>query len=271
LFKNRLLKTIYSLYPFEKGRLRLREASRRRIGDEVCVGRDWQGNRFLLDLDNFIDVLLYLDREYEGEEMRHLLEVASQSKVDTFLDIGANIGCYSLAMSSVPTIRTIHAFEPDPRNYAQLQANLWLNGKVGRIQAHALALSDQLGTIDFRLAPRKRERGKHQYNTGTSGMSDERSADSVPMKCAPLDDLLQMEGQRIIVKIDVEGHEAAVLRGMRKCLDKNQCTIMVEVWKGNTSSSDEVTRFFSSMNYHVVDRHGDNCFFARGETNGASR
>ncbi len=56
-----------------------------------------------------------------------------------FLDVGANIGSYSLGMTGIDSVVEVHAFEPSPETYAELVKNIKLNGLEGRVHAHQLA------------------------------------------------------------------------------------------------------------------------------------
>ena len=68
---NNILRFLYRLYPFPKGRNRLRSFAMRHIGG-VTLGADQFGNRLLLNLDSLMDCLLYLDGANEAPAMHEL-------------------------------------------------------------------------------------------------------------------------------------------------------------------------------------------------------
>src|ERR1700761_2198748 len=92
----------------------------------------------LLDRANAIDWQLILSGEWEKPHLTKLFDLAKQrlpysKNGAVFLDIGAHWGLYALKAWQSGMFEQIVAFEPDPQNYAQLQANLFLNAAESRI------------------------------------------------------------------------------------------------------------------------------------------
>lgn len=126
----------------------------------------------------------------------------------TFVDIGANVGTYSLyvAKKAGPGARVI-AFEPHPRTFAKLAYNLDANG-VGNVAAQNLAIAAEAGTMEL-------------YSDGggnighasllREGAGAVRNTQAVPV--APLASVLALQGvERVdLLKIDVEGFEDRAL------------------------------------------------------------
>jgi len=146
---------------------------------------------------------------YEEEITRFLLDQLTLEAGDVVLDVGANIGWYSLLLARHrPGIR-VHGFEPDPDTFALLEGNVRANGLEG-IHVWPCALSDSPGAKSlFRYADK---------NTGRNSLLPINSAGSVEIASRRLDEFVEHEGldvERIrFVKIDVEGYEAVVLRGL---------------------------------------------------------
>lgn len=134
------------------------------------------------------------------------------------LDVGANFGPYSATMRR--HARLCHAFEPNP-DYA------WIYRRVlGDVVLHPVALSDRTGTASFHLPVAG---GRVQGGWGTlerlPDFAGER-VESFEVELQRLDDLgLDPVG---MIKIDVEGHEMAVLRGGRETLRRDRPAILVE-------------------------------------------
>lgn len=135
---------------------------------------------------------------------------------DVFMDIGANIGTYSVLLAK-KGMRGI-AFEPVASNFEALSTNLDLNGLKDQVKLYQLALGKYKHEVTFTFDP---------VNTGASHISDnEINAEVIVggkdeiVKVVPLDDLIPELGlkkeDRILIKIDVEGMEANVLRGAKK-------------------------------------------------------
>lgn len=213
----------------------------------VAVARDDGGNRYLLDLDNYIDCHLFLKGSFDKNLLVPFLACARKHECRQLIDVGANIGVFSVRFGACSQFETIHAFEPDPRNYAQLQANLFLNHLYTKVRSYPIALSSENGRARLHLARTTRPTGFLQkINTGTSSLTlDEKwhaAGQSVEVETRRLDDLLRPENQRIAVKIDVEQHEEAVLRGMETLLEKNHCVLLVEIFPDRFPAVDAFLR-----------------------------
>jgi FkbM family methyltransferase len=133
---------------------------------------------------------------------------------DVVADIGANVGYMSsLAAARVGSEGAVLSFEPHPRVYEVLERNAarWRErGRVGAVELRRVALSDAAGEGTL-LSP------SFEGNTGLASLDaggGETAADSsaIPVELARLDEVDGAERVRF-VKIDVEGHEADVLRG----------------------------------------------------------
>lgn len=128
---------------------------------------------------------------------------------DGFVDVGCNIGVISKAVARSPSRPQVVAFEPQPDCFRLASANLFHeNGST----VYALAVSEQPGTLvvdeyDLRRAGNYGGRGLEDALAGTRG---------VPCPAVRLDAFLAPRAPRPrIVKIDTEGMEAAVIRGMQ--------------------------------------------------------
>lgn len=131
---------------------------------------------------------------------------------DIFVDVGANIGYFSIiAASAVGPQGRVHSFEPDPENFELLKLNGRLNG-LNNITFHNLALADQPGkTLLYRSEV---NRGRHSLCPGPG------LAGSMKVPVTTLSLALQGENAPIrMIKIDVQGIDLAVLKGMEQLLD----------------------------------------------------
>lgn len=219
-------------YPFRRGGNRLLAMGMRRVRGPYVLARDALGSTLLLDLRNFVDSYIYVAGLYERSNAAAFLEAIGRHGADLFLDIGANIGMYTVNVARLPGIGEVHAFEPDTRNHAQLHANVFLNGLYDRVRVHRVALSDQGGEREF-YPSRSAERGDEGLmNTGASSLeydgAHHAGQPTLRVATARLDDYLPLRGRRLAVKIDVEGHELSVLAGMRRTLRDNEAILLVE-------------------------------------------
>ena len=124
------------------------------------------------------------------------------------VDVGANIGYMSSVLAS--RAARVVAFEPHPELFAELKANIARWGR--RVEPRNLALSDQPGTLTLGIDVETfaHNRGSASITAGGSG---------VEVTVDRLDEQLADEGEIGVLKVDVEGHEAAVLRGSTALLE----------------------------------------------------
>ena len=145
---------------------------------------------------------------------------------DTFVDVGANIGYYSLLASKlVGEGGAVVAIEASPKTFEKLQANLALNG-VSNVRPVNLAAADSERTV-------KLFRG-HDHHIGLATILDDSGFDlECEVETAPLSKILRLnEIERArIIKIDVEGAEFLVVSGMEPILkgDRPDLEIIIEV------------------------------------------
>jgi FkbM family methyltransferase len=139
---------------------------------------------------------------------------------DTFIDVGANIGYYTLLASQrVGKDGLVFAFEPSPPNLAHLAGNLTLN-KCNNVVLYSVALSDTDVVAKLSL-PWHINSGVASLGNGPSCHGEACFLPGHTLTATRrLDGLLtpdQLRG-RLTVKIDAEGHEPQALRGMENLL-----------------------------------------------------
>ncbi|WP_127563922.1 FkbM family methyltransferase [Stenotrophomonas indicatrix] len=145
-----------------------------------------------------------------------LLDAAKNRSDGLFIDVGANVGYFSCLLSKrYPALRTL-AFEPQPKMSALLQLNVWPHGD--RVRVHSCALGEKRGVIGLRSS---------RNNLGDTRGVDEQEVDMLA-PCISLD-ALYPELQADLVKIDVQGYELQVLRGMAGVIARSpEIRIVVE-------------------------------------------
>jgi FkbM family methyltransferase len=141
----------------------------------------------------------------------------------TVLDIGANIGLYSLLLAElVGNGGKVFAFEPDPVLFETALTNIKQNGRADTIRLQKVALGSQGGHATLY---------RSTFNSGDNRLSASPARrDAVPVRIARLDDILR-DVKIDFVKMDVQGWEAEVLRGMEHILKSNPgVTLYFEYW-----------------------------------------
>ena len=129
---------------------------------------------------------------------------------DVFVDVGANLGYFSVyAALCVGASGRVHAVEPDPDNAALLAANIVLNG-LSNVRLHQTAVSDFCGDAPF---------FHDRFNAGGHSLLDKGDLSAGPnVTVTTVDRLLAGEPKAKLIKIDVQGAEMGVLRGMQERL-----------------------------------------------------
>ena len=170
---------------------------------------------------------------------------------DTVLDVGAQIGFYTVHLGGMVTASGhVYSFEPDPRPFEYLRASL-SESRMDWVRAEPFALSAQEGKIDFNVS------SIFGWSTAVrnSHLTD---LQRVSVPSFPLDTLVEkgkVLGKIRLAKIDVEGFELEVLRGMRGVLRNARPILIMEVnrpmleFQGTTPL--EVFEFLTSFGYQV--------------------
>ncbi len=174
---------------------------------EVEVERD--GSRWALDLRDDAHRLMFLDL-YERDLRRRALALVPAGGV--VVDVGANVGFWTIpaARALGPGGRVI-AFEPNPWAVGRLRRNLALNddGTLAAVEIVAAAVGEAPGTME--LFSDDLEAGASQATLYAA--AHDGSPQHVEVPVTTLDDVVT--GPVDLVKIDVQGHEMAVLDGGR--------------------------------------------------------
>jgi FkbM family methyltransferase len=134
---------------------------------------------------------------------------------DLFLDIGANIGSYTVLASGVCRAAT-WAFEPDPTTARQLRRNIAINKLEALVTVHEYALGPTQGEVPFTIGMDTINKVAAYNNENVRIVRQER-----------LDNLIGAS-LPIMIKMDVEGYEEDVLQGARALLS-NPCLRVIEL------------------------------------------
>ncbi len=221
------------------------------INQDQIILKTKDGIRLICDpLDKrhiFKEILNFGD--YESVELKMIKRFLKEDSV--VLDIGANIGWYSINLSkSVPQGRII-SFEPMPRTYDYLNMNINLN-QMRNIKTYNIGLSNNAGYFSF------------YYNrnyTGATSLVDIIKEDNVVIvKCRveKLDGfLMKTKIKRVdFIKCDVEGAEKFVIEGGLETIKRDKPIIFIELLR----------KWSAKFNYHpnsvinILNKNGYGCY-----------
>lgn len=185
--------------------------------DHSAIAKTTFGAKFNLRLPDFIQARIYYFGRWEPNLTNF---ISSRLKLgDVFVDVGANIGYFSLMASKLvgPSGR-VFAVEASPRIFKLLQENIKLNGS-GNIVAINVAASDTAGTLPIYIG-NETNLGRTSTVKSYALQQDQKLETQIEAKPLPdivdIDDLLRAR----IIKIDVEGAEASVIKGIKPLLGK---------------------------------------------------
>jgi len=170
--------------------------------------------------------------EYEQGVTQILLKFFQ--KDTNFLDVGANIGYFSLIAGKKCSQGKVLSFEPDPTNYNLLSSNIALNG-LNNIRAYNLALSDRDENLYFSTMGFDQNLGARFTAKETATLKQHslpQAKTPTQIKAIAFDNFLPNE-KIDIIKIDVEGFELNVLRGMKELLIQQNPLIITEFAPSN--------------------------------------
>jgi len=180
-----------------------------------------QGHKMFLDCKD--SLLLSVCGVYEPLETELVKEEVK--KGDVVLDIGANIGYYTLIFAKlVGEEGKVYAFEPEPDNFALLKYNVEINGYQNVILVQK-AVSNKSGEIRLYLC--EDNKGDHRIYDSHDGRK------FVEIEVIQLDDYFKNYNGRVdFIKIDIQGAEGGVIQGATLLLQKNprNLKIATEFW-----------------------------------------
>jgi FkbM family methyltransferase len=161
--------------------------------------------------------------QYEPVESSILRGLAPH--IDTMLDIGANIGWYSLLVASVNSRASIHAFEPIPSTFRRLTDNCSLND-ANIIKCHQFGFSSKAGSFPFYFYP------EGSGNASIRNLANREDAQVIDCELRTLFDFcecLPPSAAIDFIKCDVEGNELYVFQGSTSVLEKHKPVLLVEL------------------------------------------
>ena len=207
-----------------------------------------------LYLDKSDSLGLTFNKQYESLETLFVQDIVKRSM--TIIDVGANIGYYTTIFSKISQNGTVYAFEPDAINFSLLQRNCHTN-KLNNVKLYNLACGNLNKTESLFIS--KDNKGDHRtYKID----GEERESNQVRM--IRLDDFLPNIPKLDFVKIDIQGYEFEVIRGMIDLITKHKPVILLEFWpaglKANNENPDVFLEYLYGLNYdlHLLSSIDDN-------------
>ena len=199
--------------------------------------------KFFLNIRDSIDRELFMNGYYEEKQLNILSKSIKKYSINSFIDIGSNIGIYSMLMAKNHSNLTIHAFEPHKDAFRRLKENINLNNFSNRIYLYDYALSNKNGDSFLEA--------KNRFGFSQSGGAKISDKGNIKIKYQIGDDLIKIKNEHIAIKIDTEGHELFVLHGIKNLLAYNKVFLQVEIFPQNTTV---VTQFLNNLGFQLITK-----------------
>lgn len=237
-----------------KGSLEYREMMARRANPAEYAHRqiDIVGTAFGFlaeETDRDVGATVLATGLYEPHVLPHFVRSIRQGA--TIVDIGANIGWYSMLAASATGLRgTVHAFEPLPANVQNLLANVRLN-RYAHVQVHPYALGS-----DWSVAALSRD------NSSNAHVMPQADGRSILCQVADAGEVLGRLEHIDVLKMDIECHEPYVLESALDVLRRQRPIMFLEyhpagfVQSGRSISQYDQLIFALGMQVHALLRDG---------------
>jgi FkbM family methyltransferase len=188
---------------------------------------DFFGLQYKGNVRNQIDADVFFYGGFEKTMLFFLRDVLAIAP-GTFVDVGANVGNHSLFMSRYA--EHVHSFEPFPPVLDKMMCQVKAN-HVDNITIHQVALGDEAGVIPF-YAPPEESMGGGSFLESVASKHGQRPVVDLPVVCG--DDYFARHGinEFSAIKIDVEGYEIPVLKGLASTLKRIRPLVIMEVTHG---------------------------------------
>lgn len=244
--------------------VRLREhfATRR---PAVELETTFQGNiRVRTLLSDHIEAQLFWQGFQEADQGVLQRIRAHLPRDGVFIDVGANIGSFTLVGARVAEVGHVHAFEPSGHHHARLSHNVALNGFTN-VTLNQQGLHDQPGSATLFLPRAEGE----VNNSGAASLYRDAARDGKQVveevALIRLDDYVADKGvSRVdVIKIDIEGAEYSALKGAMNTLRRFRPLVLMELDRDNLlragCTADDILGFWQALGFQVarIDNHGD--------------
>jgi FkbM family methyltransferase len=208
------------------------------------------GYKIILDLSDWSQRLSYFLGRYHDDSLQALMSRCLVSG-DRFVDVGTNIGLVTLfGARLVGKEGQVDGFEPNPTCFETVKKCLDIN-QIENVRLHNLALSETRGNAVLSI---------HSFSNGSATLASVKAdsrlhiKETVAVHTEVGDDVLAADPRPIkLIKIDVEGYEHSVLKGLKKTLAEFKPIVVTEVIEGQLNAAGsgrkQLVSFFQELGY----------------------
>ncbi|MDQ3875336.1 MAG: FkbM family methyltransferase [Actinomycetota bacterium] len=203
------------------------------------------GSRIWVEPDDYIGRTVFYFGDFDPKVTWVVQRVLRPG--DLFVDVGANIGLVSLlAARLVGPSGVVHAVEPQPRLAELIRRSAALNS-FEHVLVHEVALSDREASVPLWL------RKGHTGMATLESPFDDDGGRSIDVDTRPAAEFLAevCSARPRLVKIDVEGHESAVMRGARTFFERSGPDVVLFEERGRPPGQQETVVALESAGYSI--------------------
>ena len=220
---------------------------------DYAFSKDFYGLKYKGNLNNNIDANVFFYGAFEKPLLFFLRDTLNALKTDTpkaiFMDIGANVGHHSIFLSKFAS--QVLSFEPYPKVNIQFKQQIAHNN-ISNIQIFENGLSDRRETLNY-YAPTGNNEGIGSFDESSIGKGNTSYG---KLELQEGDQVIESDSWKNIklIKIDVEGFEKKVIKGLSRTIEEERPVIVCEITYGQQFSfvSIEELSSYLPQNYEIL-------------------
>ena len=220
---------------------------------DYAFSKDFYGLKYKGNLNNNIDANVFFYGAFEKPLLFFLRDtlnaLITESPKAIFMDIGANVGHHSIFLSKFAS--QVLAFEPYPKVNMQFKQQIAHNN-ISNIQIFETGLSDRRETLNY-YAPTGNNEGIGSFDESSIGKGNTSYG---KLELQEGDQVIESDSWKDIklIKIDVEGFEKKVIKGLSRTIEEERPVIVCEITYGQQLSfvSIEELSSYLPQNYEIL-------------------
>ena len=220
---------------------------------DYAFSKDFYGLKYKGNLNNNIDANVFFYGAFEKPLLFFLRDTLNALITETpeaiFMDIGANVGHHSIFLSKFAS--QVLAFEPYPKVNMQFKQQIAHNN-ISNIQIFEIGLSDRRETLNY-YAPTGNNEGIGSFDESSIGKGNTSYG---KLELREGDQVIESDSWKNIklIKIDVEGFEKKVIKGLKRTIEEERPVIVCEITYGQQFSfvSIEELSSYLPQNYEIL-------------------
>ena len=220
---------------------------------DYAFSKDFYGLKYKGNLNNNIDANVFFYGAFEKPLLFFLRDTLNALITETpkaiFMDIGANVGHHSIFLSKFAS--QVLAFEPYPKVNMQFKQQIAHNN-ISNIQIFETGLSDRRETLNY-YAPTGNNEGIGSFDESSIGKGNTSYG---KLELQEGDQVIESDSWKNIklIKIDVEGFEKKVIKGLSRTIEEERPVIVCEITYGQQLSFGSIEELSSYLpqNYEIL-------------------